>query len=420
MTSDDDDEDYAANLEEELLENTTTMNQDINLLEGETSTNPQTSLEESTKNACTHPGSFKCMCIVCGQILGFNSGLNFGYIHNDLWIQNDEIDRLLKIDLRNLIRRKKLYLVLDLDHTLLNCSLLSDLSPEEEYLKNHIDGYDLEYDFATNGGDLFMFDCLTHMPKLAKLRPFVRTFLKEVSKLFELHIYTLANREYALTMVKILDPRTEYFHDGVISREHCTQKFQKSLDVVLGIESGTVIIDDSDFVWNVKDKDNLIVIKRYHFFRTSCRAFGIDSESLAEMKIDEPENEGALKTVLKVLNKIHSVFFEEDGHNNVIEKDVKQVMKSIRKQVLEGCKIVFPSACRTTNHKVWEMAEELGAICVTDDLDDSVTHVVSKEVGLKKSMWALKMDKLLVHQDWIEISYYLWEKQPEHKFLLNF
>lgn len=52
-------------------------------------------------------------------------------------LNQDEISRLRDSDLRFLQRQRKLYLVLDLDHTLLNSTILRDLKPEEEYLKSH-------------------------------------------------------------------------------------------------------------------------------------------------------------------------------------------------------------------------------------------------------------------------------------------
>lgn len=53
-----------------------------------------------------------------------------------LRLNNDEIVRLRNTDMKNLLRHKKLYLVLDLDHTLLNSTQLVDLTSEEEYLKS--------------------------------------------------------------------------------------------------------------------------------------------------------------------------------------------------------------------------------------------------------------------------------------------
>ena len=51
-------------------------------------------------------------------------------------------------------------------------------------------------------------------------------------------------------------------------------------------------------------------MERYHFFASSCRQFGFGSKSLSERKTDESESEGALATVLRVLQQIHSTFFD--------------------------------------------------------------------------------------------------------------
>lgn len=64
------------------------------------------------------------------------------------------------------------------------------------------------------------------------------------------------------------------------------------------------------------------------------------------------------------------------------------------------------------------MAEQLGATCVKE-LDISVTHVVSKNVGTEKSRWAVKEKKFLVHPQWIEAANFLWQKQPEENFSIS-
>ncbi|KAF3666020.1 putative reticulon-like protein B21-like [Capsicum annuum] len=87
-------------------------------------------------DVCTHPGVMGGMCIRCGQKVEDESGVAFGYIHKNLRLADDEIARLRDKDLKNLLRHKKLYLVLDLDHTLLNSTRLGDISEEELYLKD--------------------------------------------------------------------------------------------------------------------------------------------------------------------------------------------------------------------------------------------------------------------------------------------
>lgn len=89
---------------------------------------------------------------------------------------------------------------------------------------------------------------LEAMHMMTKLRPFVRSFLREAHNFFELYIYTMGDRPYALAMAKLLDPRREYFGDRIISRDDGTVKHQKGLDVVLGQESAVLILDDTENV----------------------------------------------------------------------------------------------------------------------------------------------------------------------------
>jgi FCP1-like phosphatase family protein len=100
--------------------------------------------------------------------------------------------------------------------------------------------YDETVDIAR--GKLFI---LQHMQRMTKLRPFVRTFLKEASEMFEMYIYTMGDRRYSLEMARLLDPQGEYFKDKVISRDDGTDQMkQKDLNLVLGTESSILILDD--------------------------------------------------------------------------------------------------------------------------------------------------------------------------------
>ncbi|CAH9057087.1 unnamed protein product [Cuscuta epithymum] len=359
---------------------------------------------------CIHPGVIGGMCIRCGQLMDNESGVSFGYIHKNLRLTSDEVARLREKDLKNLLQHKKLYLVLDLDHTLLNSTRLSDISPEEEYLK------DAPPDALQSS--LFRLDMI-HM--MTKLRPYVHKFLKEASDLFEMYIYTMGERPYALEMAKLLDPRGVYFQSKVIAQGDSTQRHQKGLDIVLGQENSVLILDDTEAVWG-KHRENLIVVERYHFFASSCKQFGFNCESHSQRKVDESEEEGALVTILKILKQIHTIFFDQDQGDNMRKGDVREVLKEVRKEVLKGCKVVFsrvfPNNIQAEKHQLWRMAEQLGATCATK-VDESVTHVVSTDAGTDKSRWAKQHKKFLVHPKWIEAANYRWEKKPEKDFQLG-
>ncbi|KAK9725695.1 hypothetical protein RND81_05G163100 [Saponaria officinalis] len=295
----------------------------------------------------------------------------------------------------------KMYLVLDLDHTLVNSTPIDDLSSEENYLKN--------LDNLSKRG-LFRFE---NIGVLTKLRPFVRTFLDEASKMFEMYIYTMGDRSYALEMAKLLDPENKLFYSRIISRDDCVLKDQKGLDFLQKPKNSVLVLDDTENVWS-NHKDNLILMDRYMYFSSSCRQFGVKCKSLSELRRDEDEADGALSTILQVLKRI---FHDYTNTNGV--RDVRGILKNVRKRTLRGCKIVFsgifPTNVEAHKQKLWKMAEELGATCCTV-VENDVTHVVTVDLGTEKSRWAVKEGKFLVHPRWVEAAYYLWRRHLEDKF----
>ncbi|KAI3854549.1 hypothetical protein MKW92_042081 [Papaver armeniacum] len=380
-----DDDEFAALLEEELAEE---------ICEEEDTRKIKRPRLEDT---CAHPSVIKGMCVKCAQVVDDDdiSAVPIGYIHKDLRVASQELARLRKKDLNTLFQKKKLILVLDLDHTLLNSTHFQHISPDEQYLNNQIDSL-----------NLFRLDQIQ------------MDFLKQASSLFELYIYTMGEQRYAMEMARLLDPDNAYFNSRVISQADCTKKHQKGLDVVLGSESAVVVLDDTEHVWQ-QHKENLILMDRYHYFSSSLRSFGMNNKSLSELMRDESESDGALATILRVLKNIHQLFFDSQCHDDLMERDVRHVLKTVRGEVLNGCKLVFSGIWRigekAENQKLWRVAEELGAICC-EELGSSVTHVISADVGTKKSRWAKKHQKFLVHPGWIEAANFLWKRQPEENF----
>ncbi|KAF6167049.1 hypothetical protein GIB67_041304 [Kingdonia uniflora] len=335
---------------------------------------------------CPHPASLGGLCVLCGKQEVDGSAVPFGYVLKALKIGSQELARLRRANLKSLLQKKKLYLVLDLDHTLLNSTRFRDISPDEGFLMNQTDSLE-----DIPKGSLFKLDS---MCMLTKLRPFVRTFLKEASDMFEMYIYTMGEQSYALEMARLLDPEEVYFNSKVISQSDCTQRHQK--------------------VWS-KHKENLILMERYHFFASSGRHFGLNYKSLSELSRDEVESEGAVSAILKVLKRVHQSFFNSDNKDNLLGRDVRLSLDMFRSpsELAQGI--------RTFGSEVLGerlMAEQLGAKCTTE-CNQSVTHVVSLEAGTDKAHWAWKRGKFLVHPRWIEAENYFWKRQPEEAFELE-
>ncbi|GAU37072.1 hypothetical protein TSUD_274330 [Trifolium subterraneum] len=358
----------------------------------------------SSVEECVHPGSMEGICISCGQNLPEDYGLTVGYMQTGLRLEGEEMSRLSSSTMKSLLNQRKLCLVLDLDHTLLNTTSLIHLTSEEMPLTTNAGALQ---------GTLFV---LENMNLMTKLRPFVRTFLKEASEMFEMYIYTMGDRPYALEMAKLLDPQEEYFKDKIISRDDGTKRDKKDLDIVMGTENAILILDDKEEVWP-NHNDNLMLMERYLFFKSSCQDFGYKFKSLTALQRDEDETNGALSKILRVLKQIHSAFFD-NLQGDLIDRDVRQVLASLRLEVLSRCVIVFSHNFRSDLRPLRNMARRLGATCYTNP-DPSVTHIVATEFVTKESRWAVQHNKFLVSRHWLEAANFFYEKQPEDNFLLK-
>ncbi|KAK6773845.1 hypothetical protein RDI58_029084 [Solanum bulbocastanum] len=315
---------------------------------------------------------------------------------------------------------RKLCLVLDLDHTLLNSAKFVEIDPVHEEILRKKEEQDREKPYR----HLFRFP---HMGMWTKLRPGIWNFLEKASNLFELHLYTMGNKLYATEMAKLLDPKGDLFAGRVISRGDDGDPFDgdervpksKDLEGVLGMESAVVIIDDSVRVWP-HNKLNLIVVERYIYFPCSRRQFGLPGPSLLEIDHDERPEDGTLASCLGVIQRIHQNFF---AHRSIDEADVRNILATEQQKILAGCRIVFSRVFPVGEanphlHPLWQTAEQFGAVC-TSQIDDQVTHVVANSLGTDKVNWALSTGRFVVHPGWVEASALLYRRANEHDFAIK-
>ncbi|KAG7599490.1 HAD-like superfamily [Arabidopsis suecica] len=191
-------------------------------------------------------------------------------------------------------KKKKLHLVLDLDHTLIYTVLVSDLSEREKYLLEEADSRQ----------DLWRCNIGTPYEFIIKLRPFLHEFLLEANKLFTMHVYTMGNYCYAQDVLKLIDPDKVYFGNRVITRE--ASPCNKTLDLLVADTRRVVIVDDTISVWP-HHKRNLLQITKYIYFKVD----GTKWNSYAEAKKDESRSKGSLANVLKFLEDVHKRFEEK-------------------------------------------------------------------------------------------------------------
>ncbi|MQM21786.1 hypothetical protein Taro_054831 [Colocasia esculenta] len=332
-----------------------------------------------------------------------------------------QMERARRIEEQNrMFAVRKLCLVLDLDHTLLNSAKFIEVDQiHEEILRKKE-----EQDREKPKRSLFRF---SHMGMWTKLRPGIWNFLEKASKLYELHLYTMGNKLYATEMAKVLDPTGALFSGRVISKGDEGDPYDaddrapksKDLDGVLGMESAVVIIDDSARVWP-HHKLNLIVVERYTYFPCSRRQFGLPGPSLLEIDHDERLEDGTLASALAVIERIHQNFF---SHHCLSDVDVRNILASEQRKILSGCRIVFSrifpvGEANPHLHPLWQTAEQFGAVC-TNQIDDQVTHVVANSLGTDKVNWALSTGRFVVHPGWVEASALLYRRASEQDFAVK-
>ena len=115
-----------------------------------------------------------------------------------------------------LMREKRLILIIDLDHTLLHAtSGDSRLMPKYKEIFANIP--DLHY--------IKLQENNPNVISLVKIRPFVNEFLTRAKQLFELHVYTHGSRPYANEVVKLIDPKGEFFQGRILSRDESECSF---------------------------------------------------------------------------------------------------------------------------------------------------------------------------------------------------
>ncbi|KAC9475836.1 hypothetical protein E3N88_45770 [Mikania micrantha] len=290
---------------------------------------------------------------------------------------------------------RKLCLVLDLDHTLLNSAKFSEIEPVHDEMLRKKEEQDRDKPYR----HLFRFP---HMGMWTKLRPGIWKFLEKASKLYELHLYTMGNKLYATEMAKVLDPKGVLFNGRVISKG----------------DDG----DNADGDPKSKDLEGVWVWNQllYIYFPCSRRQFGLPGPSLLEIDHDERPEDGTLASSLAVIEKIHQLFFLE---KSLDEADVRNILASEQRKILGGCRIVFSRVFPVGEasphlHPLWQTAEQFGAIC-TNQIDEHVTHVVANSLGTDKVNWALATGRPVVHPGWVEASALLYRRANEHDFAVK-
>ncbi|EDO14699.1 hypothetical protein Kpol_1068p9 [Vanderwaltozyma polyspora DSM 70294] len=225
---------------------------------------------------CNHDIVYAGICTMCGKEVDesdqVSANLTISHTDTNLKVSRREANDIGQGIKKRLIREKKLILVVDLDQTVIHCGVDPTIAewkndptnPNFETLRD-VKSFVLEEEPILPpmymGPKPPTHKCWYYV----KIRPGLKEFFEEVSKLYEMHIYTMATRSYAQEIAKIIDPDGTLFADRILSRNENGSLTHKSLERLFPTDqSMVVVIDDRGDVWNWCP--NLIKVTPYNFF----------------------------------------------------------------------------------------------------------------------------------------------------------
>ncbi|GMT00092.1 hypothetical protein PENTCL1PPCAC_22266, partial [Pristionchus entomophagus] len=377
-----------------------------------------------TLAVCMHQIVMKDMCAACGENLRERDGrpgerkaattatIPMNHSLPELLV-SDEIARKDGENHKSYcLGAKKLVLLVDLDQTVIHTTN----RPPTFDPKQHPD---ITF-FSLYGGHHW-----------TKLRPYTRTFFENLSSLYEMHIITFGQRQYAHKIAEIIDPTKTLFQDRILSRDESLSQQHKTKNLAALFPAGeemVAIIDDRPDVWEFSDA--LVQLRPYKYFPD---VDDINAPPGAEKRPSEAassneggynlpqENDETLVHVERVLKKVHETFYQHyEDTGNV--RDLKVIISCLREQSLKGCVLVLsgliPMGSDPRRSEVWRLATKFGAR-VEDKVDEQTTHVVAARWGTTKVYEARRLGVPIVSPQWMYACMELWEKAPEQPFLLT-
>ncbi|TPX38281.1 hypothetical protein SmJEL517_g00288 [Synchytrium microbalum] len=217
-------------------------------------------------DGCTHQTVFRGLCAVCGSVVVDDKRQRFNVAHNTkgVYVDEEEAKRLQKEAATNYHKTKRLPLILDLDLTIIQACVEKDTIEEWKADPSNPNYPALSDPLTLTTFTLAEAGAHTYY---VKLRPGGRKFLDSVSKLYELHIYTMGTEPYARAVAHFLDPTGVVFADRILSRDTSGSNMVKSIDRLFpyGHEM-VVVVDDRADVWN--HLDNVLKVMPFDFFKS--------------------------------------------------------------------------------------------------------------------------------------------------------
>ncbi|KAI1826366.1 hypothetical protein F4861DRAFT_104316 [Xylaria intraflava] len=228
------------------------------------------------EETCSHEIQYAGLCALCGKDMKQQDWstdaldterATVSMVHDNvaLTVSHNQAERAEMQLQRRLLKERKLSLVVDLDQTIIHACIEPTVGEWQQDPSNpNYEAVKEVHSFQLDDGPRsWAGGCWYYI----KLRPGLMQFLERMADLFELHVYTMGTRAYALNIAKIVDPTQKLFGNRVISRDENGSMTAKSLQRLFPVSTNmVVVIDDRADVWP-HNRPNLIKVSPYDFFK---------------------------------------------------------------------------------------------------------------------------------------------------------
>jgi RNA polymerase II subunit A-like phosphatase len=225
---------------------------------------------------CGHEIQFQGLCGICGKDMTevnwaaetrdtARAPISMVHDQTNLTVSASQAQRTEQELQRRLLQNRKLSLVVDLDQTIIQACIDPTVG---EWQK---DPTNPNYESVKEVKSFQLDDGPTELARRCsyyiKMRPGLEGFLRRISEMYEMHVYTMGTRAYAQNVARVVDPDKKLFGNRVISRDENGNIFAKNLQRLFPVSTRMVaIIDDRSDVWP-RNRANLIKVSPYEFFK---------------------------------------------------------------------------------------------------------------------------------------------------------
>eukprot|EP01137_Pigoraptor_chileana_P010219 Opistho-2@3968 len=359
---------------------------------------------------CAHSVVLHGLCADCGVDLsselaeqddhyGKNAPQHFSMVHGvpGLVVHKNEAHRIAGNEERRLRASKKLTLIVDLDQTLIHATTQSAPWINEKLTQPPKEGIKEMVSFELPGSPIVYY---------VKTRPHVATFLSSLADKYEMHIFTMGTRPYAISVAAAIDPKGDYFGGRILSREDvggiADTKTSRLQHLFPTGDSMVVIVDDRADVW--ESCPNLVRIRPYVYFLGAADVNALPKDKAKTEATNGPDappllvsaaedDDNHLLSIRDFVSQVHDNFYAPPDGETVADadplaRDVRQIVPALEHRALDGVSIVFSGVIplhetRPERHPIWARAVGMGAVC-SNSLHSEATHIVAAKPGTDK------------------------------------